>query len=1016
MKRIDRLIFATNNAHKLEEARAILGSDIQLMSLADIGCHDDIPETSPTLKGNALQKARYIHDRYGVDCIADDTGLMVDALDGAPGVHSARYATDGHDSAANMKKLLAEMEGKENRQAHFSTVIAMVTDEGEHTFEGSVEGSITHEPSGENGFGYDPVFRADETGLTFANMNPEDKHAISHRGRALRAFRDWLKSLGIIILMLIPGLNASAEQWRQHPSYDGDILRVLDTPDFTYFVTLKQTYEPANRAGTVRYGSLLRYDKDNDEWKWLDKSTGLSENIVSDAIYDARRNILTIAYRNGNIDVFGKDGRKVNIPGLMLANSQVSKEVRSMAIDPETSEVWIATSNGYILIDPVKREVVTNRTFSDEINCVAFFDGKLFIGTPDGLYYGDKRASSISGMEKTGNIKNVNRLITLGDNRLYVRSNDGHPSRVTYLEKGNPQTLLPVGNDYTYSLEPGSGGLMLWDSNGLHWIDATSYTVTDYSKPSVVDNSSKHIAASADGRSVWFVQGRNGISRFDAPRDGKEWTVRMQDYYPNASRAFKCVEMACHPQYGMMVRGHGEEQGFNGIFLYLSDRLSALKDGDWTPLALNYISGIDPAGLDMYNPNGLAIDPKNTDHIYCGSMQHGLMRLDLAAPEKSIHLSRSNESGSDRPGFIDVVPPPAAWDKMCNFSTPRFDNDGNLWTIYYNPDKIDICQIWVWTPEDRLATTGRDNYRPMKKLDYDIEIKATSDVFPLVHSSNRNLLIVNSGWGSNSLFIIDTAGTPGDRGDDNVYAVTTFVDQDGTTFTPSVLEYFYEDPSSGTVWVGAHEGVFTFNPSEVVKGNTSVRRIKVARNDGTGLADYLLDGAYVSRIAVEPSGKKWFATIGAGIVVTSVDGKEVIRTFNASNSGLPHNNVHGIAFNPLNNSMMISTEEGLCEYFLPGNGGDSGSGDQARAYPNPVRPGYAGLVTIDMLPDNAAVKVTDAAGNMVKELGLASGDEITWDLTNLYNKRVPPGIYYILATNGPDDNAFAKVTKILIID
>lgn len=186
------IVFATNNAHKLGELRGIAGEEWNIVSLAEIGCHDDIPETADTLEGNALIKARWVKERYGYDCFADDTGLMVDALDGAPGVYSARYAGPGHDSAANMKLLLERMADKDNRKAHFSTVIALVMDGEEHIFEGRVDGTIAREPSGCGGFGYDPVFVPENSGRTFSEMSAEEKNSISHRGRATRKLMEFL--------------------------------------------------------------------------------------------------------------------------------------------------------------------------------------------------------------------------------------------------------------------------------------------------------------------------------------------------------------------------------------------------------------------------------------------------------------------------------------------------------------------------------------------------------------------------------------------------------------------------------------------------------------------------------------------------------------------------------------------------------------------------------------------------------------------------------------------------------
>ena len=234
---MNKIVFATNNQHKLEEIRSILGDDFEVLSLSDIGCHEDIPETSDTLEGNAMQKAQYVFDKYGYDCFADDTGLEVDALGGEPGIYSARYAAlDGddsisHDSEANMTKLLRKLEGIENRKARFRTVIALIThpqslpkggksdmisvNKGNQTslpsggieggynpspregqrvgFEGIVNGSIIRERRGGEGFGYDPIFQPEGYDKTFAELGSEIKNHISHRARAVEKLAHYLK-------------------------------------------------------------------------------------------------------------------------------------------------------------------------------------------------------------------------------------------------------------------------------------------------------------------------------------------------------------------------------------------------------------------------------------------------------------------------------------------------------------------------------------------------------------------------------------------------------------------------------------------------------------------------------------------------------------------------------------------------------------------------------------------------------------------------------------------------------
>ena len=190
-----KIVFATNNAHKLGEVRQVVGDKFEIVSLRECGIVEDIPENEPTLEGNALAKARYIYERTGLDCFADDTGLEVDALGGEPGVRSARYATDGHADEANKRLLLERLQGVENRAAQFRTAVALILDGKEYLFEGIVRGDIATEEHGEGGFGYDPLFFPEGGAKTFAEMSAEAKNEISHRGRAVRKLAEFLQNL-----------------------------------------------------------------------------------------------------------------------------------------------------------------------------------------------------------------------------------------------------------------------------------------------------------------------------------------------------------------------------------------------------------------------------------------------------------------------------------------------------------------------------------------------------------------------------------------------------------------------------------------------------------------------------------------------------------------------------------------------------------------------------------------------------------------------------------------------------
>lgn len=190
---METLVFATNNPNKIREVQELLGDRYNFLSLKDVGCHEELPETSPTIEGNALQKARYLHQHYGHDCFSEDTGLEVVALKGAPGVITAHYAGPERDAHQNMSKVLHEMAQQDHREARFRTVIALIMDGKEHLFEGIVAGEISTQPQGTDGFGYDPIFLPEGSNRTFAQMSKEEKNAISHRGRAIAKLHAFLE-------------------------------------------------------------------------------------------------------------------------------------------------------------------------------------------------------------------------------------------------------------------------------------------------------------------------------------------------------------------------------------------------------------------------------------------------------------------------------------------------------------------------------------------------------------------------------------------------------------------------------------------------------------------------------------------------------------------------------------------------------------------------------------------------------------------------------------------------------
>ena len=964
-----------------------------------------------------------MHERYGCDCFADDTGLMVDALDGAPGVRSARYAGEQCDPQANMTKLLAEMENVEDRGAHFSTVIALVADGEEHTFEGRVDGSISRSRHGESGFGYDPVFVAGETGLCFAEMSADDKNAVSHRGRAMRKLSEFLGLLSILVMTVLCAMPAGAAQWRLHGSYDGMMERIVDTSEYTYFLGTSQDYEPTDVPRSQYYGILMRYDKKGEEMTVLNSLNLLSANTVRAVEYSFAKKYLVVAYDDGNVDLIYDNGDVYTVPGLKLSESAPSKVINEITIDDAGDVIYVSTDFGYFTINEKNKEVGISRVFNVPVSATALYDGKLWIASGSEIYHGDLTEHSLSNFSSGPSFTNVVRMYALGKRGIVVLHGLRSDMTVSLIEGSNgTYTSRTLVSNASRGVEPFPGGILLCHPNSVS-ILRTAGKDGLYNVP--VDDRGATFGT-YNGSDIWMSAKRKGISLKKVPSADGNWAVVKDRFFPNVSSAFMCAYAAYSPQYGMLVRNHSMDYNFNNDasnYFYIPDMLSACKDMNWSRLSATYRS--DSKGLTFQNPRGIAIDPKNPDHVYCGSVTNGFLRLDMKNVENSLHFSkRSDHSGGyGHPGFVVAVDEPPAnssWPTRCVFSSPAFDAYGILWFSHLNPqpDKQSVSsdtELWYWLPEDRAATTSADTYRPFRKIVVkDAQISNAPEMLPLTTAANKNLIVLMGNAIRGGITVYDHNGTPGDVSDDRQVKMTEMIDQDGQTLDMVRGSALYEDPLTGLVWLSTGEDIVTFNPKEVFDKPASVRRIKVARNDGTNLADYLLSGVKTNAILSDRSGNKWFATKGAGLMCTSSDGREILGTYTTENSSIPGDIVYAAAYNPDSNSIMVSTDKGLAELFLSGTG--AGGDDDVKVYPNPVAPDFFGYVTIDGLENDAMIKIVDVAGNLVKECGLASWGEAKWDVTDMDNKRVAAGVYFILATNGPNADSFVKVGKVLVVN
>lgn len=814
--------------------------------------------------------------------------------------------------------------------------------------------------------------------------------------------------------------GAITGQWVVHPTFDNSVNRVLDTPGRVYFMGYNQQVAPAIAAKSSTDQTLFYYDKEGDEIIAAAKHHPLSSTSVDKIEYNPDKKYLLILYKNQDIDLLYDNGDVVNIPALLHADIPGSRVVNAISFYPWKDHIWLATDFGYVIINDKKQEVEDSRNYGVKISAATELGGKVLLCTDNNTYIAPISSPrlNISDYSRTTVIPGANMLWPLSETKLIANTftstaANQNTIRTIQLEGDELKELLLNNPWGPVTFCPSEFGLtLIYSTRCIGYDRAPGNVVTIKTRPTQDHNI--YSSATWDQKEYFTALPRKGLRSIVADDQGNG-TLTRDFMLPNAPNAYWSRGMAYHPTYGMLVNSHGQESVFatesaNSISEPIL--LSAYKNGHWTPMSPAYT--YPEQTMVGYNPYGLAIDPNDNRYVYSGSPFSGMVRLNLSDPKDIIHYTHPRDATSKLPGYVEAAETQSNWTRLCHFSEPYFDSNNILWTQFsvHTDNNLELRYL---TPEDRRATTSAATARPWRKLVITgVENKGlNSRMVVLKSSQNRNLI---AHFSTEGVLIYDTNGTPDNTSDDRkAFIPATIYDQDGGEINLYGVNSFCEDPETGFLWFGTYRGVFYLQPQAILRGQTNFNRVKVARNDGTSLADYLLNGIGVNSIIIDPQGRKWFGTTGAGIVITSADGKTVYDELTTANSGLPSNIVYKICYNPDSNSMMISTEQGLCEFLLGATSAEGESTDKIRAFPNPVAPDYHGWVTIDGLPDNSLVKITDAYGNIVRELGVAESGSIQWDVLNMDYRRVNTGVYYVYASPASGSGS-SKVAKILVMN
>lgn len=996
--------------HKLSEIRQIAGQKIEIVGLSDIGCHEDIPETGTTLQENALQKARYVNQKYGLDCFADDTGLEVEALGGAPGVYSARWAAmeKGQPSCTpdeNVELMLQKMDGVDDRRACFRTCIALIKNGEEHLFDGRVDGEIARQRSGAEGFGYDPIFRPDGWDKTFAEASPEEKNAISHRGRATAKLMAWLRALSCIILAMAGlGAQAQTEGWHKYPIFADTINEVVETV--------------GGKAYFLSGANLYSFDPKDQELYAYTHINKLSDNDIASIHYNRAGKYLLVVYSNGNIDLLYDDGTKANLPDILLSQITGSKAVNAVAFGE--GRIAIGTDFGLVVFDEKRHEVIESGIYNTPVVALAIADGLLYIEYQihgkSGHYVAfaplDQRHYSLEKFSRLGGWFS-RQMVHVGDNTLLlVDKNSGQLIfREVNHQNSTWHTSLSTDINIVGDLHPYADGFYARNTDG----DIVIINGKDIKTISIPDQlRSETLAFGQSSDRLWAGNG-SGLSCIDIA--GGTPTVIYSKMLPqNALTCGKVGYLRWSPD--------GNRLYVSNIELSQFKPFATIECGDAYQTTNIIESGFvrDASLLDasadhsqsvvwqqkhgnrrMYgDPAWIIEDPDKPTRYYVANNHEGLYVLEYN--EQTKRYEEVVKFG------LNNTPIPDNWG--ARVEDVNIDPEGNLWVGYLSGTYVVLPaakrkgNIASVTAADWISHPKLQQYRALE----------AKDMMSLFCSASP-MAFAFTAKDTGGLLVIDTKGTYSNLTDDATYHWMRFTDQDGNTFeTPTRITFAIED-SRGAVWIGSSAGIFEItNPKQATSPDLIVRRLKVPRNDGTNYADYLLESETVNWMCIDPAGRKWVATQNSGLFLVSAAGDRILKQINTDNSPLLTNEITSVECDPHSNVIYVGTTQGLYS-FLGDSSAPQDDFSNVLAYPNPVRPDFFGPVTISGLMDHSVVKIADAAGNVVWQTR-SQGGMASWDVTGPDGQRVRSGIYYAyVSTDGGDSGSSGgTVIKIMVIN
>ncbi len=718
-------------------------------------------------------------------------------------------------------------------------------------------------------------------------------------------------------------------------------------------------------------GGLFSYDPEDTSVETYTKANALSDNEIFDIALCNATGELVILYTNGNIDLMNADGECLNMPELK-EKTLSDKTVNELNIVGNTG--YISTNSGIIVVDIKKRVFANHYDFGQQVVSCAELDNRLYAATKTGVFVGEKTANLLDKSNwkqlKTYVLAHIIRL----NNQLFALASDA----IHRISDTNTFSISKIVADRFAAYNIIGDRLFLFADNKVVSVDSNA-SPTTYSGTEGIK------FLHAKGNDYWAACGQSGLKGLKL--NGIKFEETASTIIPDSPLRNYSYRLLANGDRLLVAGGAFNYSGpafFDGTIM-------RYENNEWTSFDEEE-PNIKSGGFYL-NVTDIIQDPADPQHHFAGTAASGLYEFQ--------DFKLKNYYTYTNSPITTILPNSSRPNRYVRITGLALDKDRNLWMCNNECDTI----IRIKKNDGTWKALYYKEMAGYPTLDYTV-------------FDSRGWAWINSRRSTPAghyagVFILNTNGTIDNRDDDTFKFLYKIYNQDGTPYTLDAFNSITMD-LNGAMWFGTSAGLFaSFNPQDAFKSNFYLSQIKISRNDGTNLADYLLNGVNVKCITIDGGNRKWVGTLGNGVYLISSDGQETIEHFTVDNSPLISNDVYSIAVNGETGEVFFATDKGLVSFM--GNATDPEEefdSDLIKVYPNPVRPDYQGPISITGLMYNSNVKIVNAAGRLVNE-GTSVGGEYTWDGRTASGKRAASGIYYVLATDEMGEEGAAA--KFLIV-